>query len=259
MALSIIQGVTEFLPISSSAHLILIPHLTGWPDQGLPMDVATHIGTLTAVVVYFRRETAELLRSGLRLLAGPLRDPDNLALKIGLATVPVILAGLAFKPLVENEWRSAALIGWMSILFGGLLFLADRRPNSGTALTLRAACLIGLAQALAIIPGVSRSGVAMTAALLLGASRTDSARFSLILSIPVTFAAGTLTTLDLVKASTAPIPLGDLTLAALGAGVTAWLAIAALLHWLSRGSFTPFVLYRVALGAALLAWPAVHR
>ncbi len=259
VVLSVVQGVTEFLPISSSAHLILVPHLTPWSDQGLAVDVATHVGTLAAVMLYFRKETAALVRGSCRLLVGDTGGDGALALRIAVATVPVVAAGLLLHETVETTWRSASLIGWMSILFGVLLFAADRRSGgstTGAPIGFRAAVLIGCAQALALVPGVSRSGITMTAALFLGASRTEAARFSLLLSIPVTFAAGVLTAAQLAETGVDARMLGDMAFAAAVAGATAWLAIAGMMRWLARATFTPFVVYRVALGVLLLTWLA---
>lgn len=256
LVLAAVQGITEFLPISSSAHLILVPRLTGWPDQGLAIDVASHMGTLAAVMLYFRRDTLEMLRGSLRILSGDFGREALFAAKIGLATIPVLIAGLILKDTVEAEWRSAVLIGWTSILFGILLFIADRwsgRAQPDSSIGFAKAVLIGIAQAVAIVPGVSRSGVTMTAALFLGSSRTEAARFSLLLSIPVTLAAGVLTGVQYFRTAPDFDQLPAMAFTALVAGLTAWLAIAALMRWLSHATFTPFVIYRVALGIALLA------
>ncbi len=255
IVLAIVQGVTEFLPISSSAHLILVPALTGWPDQGLALDVAMHIGSLLAVVLYFRRDVGDLVRGGVELLRGRYTDAGRLALQVMAATVPVVIAGFLLKDRIEGDWRSAELIMFTTALFGVMLWIADRRSGEGenglAGLGWRTVILIGLAQAIALVPGVSRSGITMTAALLLGMGRSDAARFSLLLSIPTTAAAGILGMADLAASGNAAIQKEAL----IGGGlafISAWLSIAGLMAWLKHSSFTPFVIYRLAL-AGLIA------
>jgi undecaprenyl-diphosphatase len=259
--LAIVQGITEFLPISSSAHLILVPKITGWSDQGLMIDIALHIGTLAAVMAYFHRETAGMIRGGFRLLGGDSSSPEaRLALYVVIATLPVVMGGLLLKGFVATEGRNALLIALTTIGFGGILWLADlngkkdgRTPFEG--MTPRAALVIGLAQILALIPGVSRSGITMTAALFLGYRRDAAARFSLLLSIPTTAAAGTLVGVDIWKSGDAALQL-DAVVAAGLSFLAALAAIAALMAWLRRSTFAPFVIYRLVLGCALLAWLA---
>ncbi|WPZ34084.1 undecaprenyl-diphosphate phosphatase [Thalassobaculum sp. OXR-137] len=259
IVLAVVQGITEFLPISSSAHLILVPALTGWPDQGLAIDVAMHIGTLAAVMLYFHRETAAMVQGGFQLLRGNTQTSDaRLALQVALATMPVVLAGFALASTVATDWRDPLLIAVTTIGFGVLLWVADRSVAAQTGLafdrmTLRVAVLIGLAQALALVPGVSRSGITMTAALLLGFRREAAARFSLLLSIPTTAAAGTMAGVDLWQSGDAALQ-GDAIIAAGFSFIAALLAIAFLMSWLRRATFMPFVVYRLILGVFLLVW-----
>ena len=260
VVLSIVQGLTEFLPISSSAHLILVPVLTDWEDQGLAFDVALHLGSLTAVVLYFRLELVRMtaswigsLRSGAWRRGGG--DPDaRLAWWVLLATLPVCVVGFAFRDLVALGMRSPVLIGVSLIGFGLLLGYADWRRRSGRSeyqLTLKDALVIGGAQALALIPGTSRSGITITAALLLGMSREGAARFSFLLSIPVIALAGGLEVSGLIRDPT-PIDLPALMVGTLLAGISAYLCIHYFLIAIKRIGMQPFVVYRILLGLWLL-------
>jgi undecaprenyl-diphosphatase len=257
LVLALVQGITEFLPISSSAHLILVPRLFGWQDQGLAIDVATHFGTLLAVMVYFRAEVGRLVTGGVNLLTGRADGDTRLLLQIIVATIPVVILGFALKGLVATEFRSPLLIAATTIGFGVLLFVADRRGDAAErglgGMTYRDALLIGLFQALALIPGVSRSGITMTAALFLAFSRTEAARFSLLLSIPTIIAAALLGGIELWQSDNAALQADAVYVAAL-AFAAAYVAIWAMMAWLRRFSFTPFVLYRFVLGAFLLYW-----
>lgn len=258
VVLALVQGITEFLPISSSGHLILVPMLTGWPDQGLLMDVAVHIGTLAAVVIFFGREVT-LMFKGLAdwrepgLLAQPGR---RLAAQIILGTLPVVIVGFMIRGWVGEGGRSMALIGWTTLGFGILLYLADRIGGQHRRLgdlTFHDAFLIGCAQVLALVPGTSRSGVTMTTARLLGFAREDGARFSLLLAIPTTAAAGALATFEIVRLGQRDLSL-DAVLAGVLACLSALAAIAFLMRWLQHASFTPFVVYRCVVGLILLAY-----
>lgn len=256
--LALVQGITEFLPISSSAHLILVPALAGWQDQGLVIDIAVHVGTLAAVMVYFRRDVAAMAKGSLALVTGR-RDGDaRLALFVIIATVPIVFAGLVLVQLdLVSSLRNVRVIAWATLGFGVLLYVADRygpRVRRMEHLTFRDAVIVGAAQVLALIPGTSRSGITMTAARWLGMDRPDAARFSMLLSIPTILAAGTLVALDLYETG----DLGGLGLdAALAAGlafVAALGAISILMRWLTHAGFGPFVVYRIVLGVALLVW-----
>lgn len=255
VVLAVVQGLTEFLPISSAAHLILVPEFTNWEDQGLAFDIAMHAGSLVAVMGYFRRDIAAMLESLLLQLRGKGLNRDaRLAWQIALATIPVGLVGLGFKDVVETELRSPIVIGVASIVFGLLLGAADRwgrRQRDEHGLGWRDALFIGLFQAVALIPGTSRSGITMTAALLLGLGRTAAARFSFLLAIPVLVLSGGLQTVELLQTDD-PVAWGDLGLATVLAALTTWACIHYFLRFIARIGMAPFVVYRVALGIVLL-------
>lgn len=252
--LALIQGITEFLPISSSGHLALVPLLTPLPDQGLALDVAVHVGTLLAVMLYVRREVFGLARGVTRLSRG-MSDPEaRMVLLLGGATVPVVVAGLLIHDVVDVMLRNLAVIGWTTLLFGILLGVADKlRPAQRTLESLRRkdALVIGFMQALALIPGTSRSGITMTAGRLLGFTREDAARFALLLSIPTIAGAGVLAGRDLMQSGDSVLTTDAL----LAGGLSCLVALAAIhgmMTWLKRASFMPFVVYRVGLGVVLL-------
>lgn len=252
--LALAQGLTEFLPISSSAHLILFPRLNGWADQGLAFDVAVHVGTLTAVVWYFRRDLIVIVRDGLASLTTRKRVGDsNLFWAVGFGTIPVGIAGLLFKDTVETSLRSPLVIAWATILFGLLLWWADaqgRRVRNEHTIGWRDVLVIGIAQAVALIPGTSRSGITMTAGLMMGLTRAAAARFSFLLSIPVIVLAGGLNGIELVKASI-PVDWTALGLGILFSALSAYLCITFFLRMLERMGMLPFVIYRLLLGAVL--------
>lgn len=252
--LAIVQGLTEFLPISSSAHLVIPSLIFDWPDQGLAFDVAVHVGTLAAVVFYYRRDLATLSSAWFSSLSGGSANADSRTVWYLLAaTVPVGLMGIVEGDYIEAQARNLPVIATTTLLFGLLLGFADRhaqRTPGARSLNLRLAVLIGLAQALAPIPGVSRSGITITAALLLNMSRQDAARFSFLLSIPVIAGAGLLKGRDLAVA-TVPVDWQLITAAALVSGLTAYLCIAVFLRLLDRVGLMPFVYYRLALAGLL--------
>jgi len=254
--LAIIQGITEFLPISSSGHLILAPAVVGWPDQGLVIDVAVHVGTLGAVVLYLWRDIWMILRDLLRLAAGRVEFGAKLAGYLFIASIPVAAAGFFVKLHAVDILRSAEIIGWAFLGFGILLFLCDRfglTVRRMEHIKLGGALLVGIAQAFAIIPGTSRSGACITAARLLGLERREAARFSMLLSIPAILGAGLLEGLDLYKSGNIGLQ-GDAIAAAVLAFATALIAIVLMMGWLRQASFTPFVIYRIIVGAAILFW-----
>ncbi|MGL6161311.1 undecaprenyl-diphosphate phosphatase [Microbulbifer sp.] len=254
VVLALIQGLTEFLPISSSAHLILPAEVLGWPDQGLAFDVAVHFGSLIAVLVYFRRDVWVLLRDGLGgLVNNRYTDEGRLAWLIVLATIPAGLAGLIFKGYIETHLRSAAVIAATTIGFGVLLWWADiRGKRTGTLAQLnwKKALAIGIAQALALIPGTSRSGITMMAGLMLGMKREDSARFSFLMSIPVIALSAMLLSFDLLSLEV--VPWGDILLGTVLSCISAYLCIHFFLQFISRIGMAPFAIYRLLLGAALI-------
>jgi undecaprenyl-diphosphatase len=254
--LAVVQGITEFLPISSSGHLILTSQVLGWPDQGLMIDIAVHVGTLFAVMLYFWRDMWSIIAGLARLATGRGGPGARLAFYVLVGTIPIVIVGFFAKEFVETSLRSAEVIAWATLGFGIVLWIADR-----TGMTVRKiehmtwanALFIGIMQILALIPGTSRSGITMTAARLLGMERPEAARFSMLLSIPTILAAGTLSGYDLYRSG--DIALGqDVLIAAILAFVTAIVAIWGLMLWLRNASFAPFVLYRFALAAGLLYW-----
>jgi undecaprenyl-diphosphatase len=254
IVLAVVQGITEFLPISSSGHLILIPFLTGWPDQGQFTDVMTHLGTLLAVLIYFWRDVWHLILGTLNLFRGKITHDGKLALYILAGTIPAVLFGYTLKKLnVPDLERNVTVVAWNTVIYGVLMLVADtvgKQEKTINDVTLKSAFLIGCAQALALIPGTSRSGVTMTAARFLNFTRSDAARFSFLLGIPATAAAIALTLGDAVK-SGCHITSDEL-LAAGFTFIAGILAIAFLMGLLRRISFLPFVLYRMALGGFLL-------
>ena len=254
LVLALIQGVTEFLPISSSAHLILVPVLTGWPDQGLAFDVAVHLGTLLAVVVYFHRELARMTVAGLGSFSGRWTPDAKLAWAVVLGTVPVVVVGLLGKSFIETALRGPVVIGVTAILFGLVLWWADvtgKRHRDEFTIGWREAAFIGVAQALALIPGTSRSGITITAGLMLGLTREAAARFSFLLSIPTLLASNVLVGRDLL-ASEAPVEWGTLLLGAAVAALSAYACIGLFIRLLARTGMLPYVIYRVLLGIVLL-------
>jgi len=254
--LAIVQGLTEFLPISSSAHLILVPLVLQWPDQGLAFDIAVHLGTLIAVMVYFRTELVAMTVDWARsLTGGKSSDNSRLAWWVILGTVPAVIVGYLFKGVVETELRSPWVIALATIGFGLLLWFADSRKQKTRneyQLSLGNVLLIGCFQALALIPGTSRSGITMTAALLIGLSRQSAARFSFLLSIPIILASGVLQTLDLAQSSQS-VDWFALLMALVLSAVSAGLCIHLFLRLIERIGMLPFVIYRLLLGAVLIA------
>ncbi len=262
VVLAVVQGITEFLPISSSAHLILVPLITDWPDQGLAIDLAVHVGTLVAVLVYYRQDIAEMVTGGVRMLRNRGKaESDDLGARLLTTTVigaiPVCVIGGVMVIMGWDElMRSAAVIGWTSLLFGLLLYFVDTRAPTDVELekmTIRRALFIGLAQILAIIPGTSRAGITMTAARYLGFNRLASARFSMLLAIPTIAAGGLGAGLKLYLAENATLTL-DAVIAAGLSFVVAYVTIILFMRWLAHATMTPFVIYRVLLGVVLLGW-----
>jgi undecaprenyl-diphosphatase len=257
IVLALVQAVTEFLPISSSAHLVLAARLAGWPYQGLSFDVAVHTASVLAVVAFFRRELAGLATgvwSGEGTVEG--MPPRRLLAALAVGTVPAAAVGWALADWFETGARDPRVIGATLIVFGLLLGAADRwgaRRRELSSLGLGDALVIGLAQALALVPGTSRAGVTLTAALALGFRRPEAARFSFLLVVPVSVLAAGWDGLRLVRGE---IPAGDLLPMAAAfavAGVAAYLVIGWFLAWLQRHGVLPFVVYRVLVGLAVLA------
>ncbi len=253
LALALLQGATEFLPVSSSAHLALAPALLGWPDQGHVFDVAVHVGTLAALALYFRRELAGWLRLG--AAGGAARRELRWLL---LATAPILLAGPLLYDFASTALRDVAFIAWTTLGFGVLLWWADARNARARGLAdlgWGGALALGLAQCLALAPGVSRAGIVMTAALLLGLGRAEAARAAFLLALPTVAAAGALSAREAAAGAPAP-DLGVLLFGMLAAGAAGWLCIHFFLRLIERIGMLPFALYRVALGTALLLFAA---
>ncbi|NIY81778.1 undecaprenyl-diphosphate phosphatase [Vibrio hepatarius] len=255
--LALIQGLTEFLPISSSAHLILPSAILGWEDQGLAFDVAVHVGTLAAVVIYFRREVVSLLRSFFAsIFKGERSKEAKLAWMIVIATIPACVFGLLMKDFIELYLRSAWVIATTTIVFGLLLWYVDKNStltDDEYTADWKKSLFIGISQALAMIPGTSRSGATITAALYLGFTREAAARFSFLMSIPIIMLAGSYLGLKLVT-SGEPIHVGFLLTGIVTSFISAYICIHFFLKLISRMGMTPFVIYRLLLGAGLFAY-----
>ncbi len=252
LLLALLQGITEFLPISSSAHLILSAELAGWPDQGLHFDIGVHLGTLAGLLAYFRADCRAFSVSGWHYLRYRQRDEHlDLLLKIALATVPIAVAGYVLHETVQLWLRSLEIIAATTIVFGLILWWADRRRGRGETLSWRQALLIGGAQVLALVPGTSRSGVVMSAALLLGLSRTLAARVAFLLAIPAIAGAALLAGLQAPVADAAAQPV-DIFVGTLVAGLSAWICVHYFIALVERTGMLPYVIYRLVLGAVLL-------
>lgn len=257
IVLALIQGLTEFLPISSSAHLILPSQILGWQDQGLAFDVAVHVGTLIAVVIYFRKEVVEILSAWFKSFGEQgATDDSKLGWWIILGTIPAAVLGLIFKDLIELYLRSAWVIAVTTIVFGLLLWYADvkgKQTKTIYQLTWKSALMIGMAQAMAMIPGTSRSGITMTAGLMLGMNKQSAARFSFLLAIPVISMMGLYYTIELAVGD----HVVDWTTLLLGAGlsfISAYACIFLFLKIIERMGMMPFVIYRLLLGVGLIAF-----
>jgi undecaprenyl-diphosphatase len=253
-----IQGLTEFLPISSSGHLVLLPTFTGQDDQGLAIDIAAHVGSLAAVILYFWTDVKVAAHGTLRLVKGKVDTQGAfLALCLLTATIPVILAGLALKLSgLDDALRSVAVIGWTMTGFGLVLYWADRTGASektSDRWTIRDAAAMGLAQVLALVPGTSRSGITITAARKLGYERGSAAKLAMLMSIPTIIASGLLLSVEVI--GTADWAMArDVSIAAVFSFGAALLALSLMMRLLKSVNFTPYVIYRVILGIALLVY-----
>ncbi len=253
--LALLQGLTEFLPISSSAHLVLLPRLMAWTDQGLAFDVAVHLGTLSAVLLYFRHSLISMTRDWFRSLQTRKLSPDaRLAWAVIGGTIPAGIAGILLSDLAETYFRSPLLIATTTILFGLLLWWADisrKDSRDEHSLGWRDVLIVGIAQALALIPGTSRSGITITAGLMVGLNREAAARYSFLLSIPIILAAGAMLSNKLIQQS-APVDWFAMGLGVAVSGFSAYLVIHYFLKLISQLTMLPFVLYRLVLGTVLL-------
>lgn len=255
---AIVQGITEFLPISSSGHLILLPNLTGLQDQGQVIDVAVHVGTLGAVILYFWPDVRRALIGAGHIFTGRTTTPESrLALLLALSAIPVVIAGLIFKLTgLSDALRSVTVIAWTTLIFGLVLWWADRKGSttqSAENWSAKHALTMGLWQVLALIPGTSRSGITITGARHLGYARHDAARLAMLMSIPTILASGTLLGLE-VAMDMNTAAARDSAIAAAFAFAAALAALHFMMRLLHTTSFTPYVIYRVFLGLALLVF-----
>jgi undecaprenyl-diphosphatase len=252
VVLGIVQGLTEFLPISSSGHLILVPYVFGWPDQGLAIDAVMHLGTLAALVVYFRRELLGIVTGAVSRRLGVL---------LVAATVPGAVAGVLFGKLVESGLRSPLVIAVSTGVWAIVMWIADRRaapaPNATGDPVERVSwgqgLAIGCAQALALVPGTSRSGITITTGLFAGLDRATAARYAFLLGIPITAAAGLKKAVDLSRGGLPTGEGGPLAIGILVSFLSGWFAVWFLVSYLKSRSLTPFVVYRLALAALIVA------
>jgi undecaprenyl-diphosphatase len=253
IVLGIVQGATEFLPVSSSGHLILVPQLLGWPDQGLAFDAAVHLGTVLALLIYF---TGDLRRLAVGILEGRPAD-RRLAAGVVLGSIPAGLAGLAFQRVIESRLRSVTVVAVSTILWALVLWWADRQAAGNRVHDLRdvgvgRGLMVGVAQPLALIPGTSRSGITLSAGLFAGLDRATAARFAFLLGLPITMAAGLLEASSLVRAGSTGDGLGVIALGVATSFVAGLAAIRFLVSYLQRRTLLGFVVYRIVLGAILL-------
>ncbi len=255
IVLAVVQGLTEFLPVSSSGHLILVPAFFGWADQGLVFDIAVHFGSLGAVCVYFRTDIAALLRGAGDIVAGRADSSQaRMAWCIGIGTVPAAIAGLLFAGWIAANLRSPMIVVATLAGYGALMALADRfapRDRVLSTLGIRDAIFVGLAQALALVPGTSRSGITITAGRLLGLRRQDAARFSFLLSVPVILLATILQVVMLITGDE-PVAWENLAVAALISGTVAYLSIDFFMRFFSVLGLLPFAIYRLLLASVIL-------
>jgi len=253
--LAIVQGLTEFLPISSSGHLVLVPVFFGWTDQGLAFDVAVHFGSLIAVMLFFRKDILALLRGSVQVLGANVATTEaRMALGIALGTIPAALAGLLFVDWIEANLRSPAVIVFTLSGYAVLMILADRlgrRNRDISGIRIKDAVLIGVAQALALVPGTSRSGVTITAAMALGFERQDAARFSFLLAVPVILLASVYSFIGLLRTE-ATVAWGQLAIGVVVSAIVAYASIEFFMRFVSRIGLLPFAIYRMILAAVIL-------
>ena len=254
--LAIVQGIVEFLPISSSAHLILVPELLGWEDQGLAFDVAVHVGTLLAVVAFLRREVASIVPAWIGGWTTRQWNSDGqVGWLIIVATIPVGLVGLMFKDFIELNLRSSLVIAASTLFFGLLLGWADRKGNTNkktiAQLDWKQTIFVGCAQAIALIPGTSRSGITMTALLAIGYTRTDAARFSFLMAIPAIALPGLLKAKDLVE-SADQVQWSIILTGVVVSALVAFLCMNLFMRFVERVGMMPFVIYRIFLAIAIV-------
>jgi len=255
IVLAIVQGLTEFLPVSSSGHLVLVPAFLGWADQGLAFDVAVHFGSLIAVLLFFRKDIHGLLRGGVQVLGANVKTIESrMALGIGLGTIPAAIAGLLFADWIATNLRSPMVIVYTLSGYAILMVLADRygrKSRDIASVRVKDAVLVGLAQALALVPGTSRSGVTISAAMALGFERQDAARFSFLLAVPLILLATLYSLYGLLNSSIA-VAWGQLAIGVLVSAIVAYLSIEFFMRFVSRIGLLPFAIYRLILAAVIL-------
>jgi undecaprenyl-diphosphatase len=255
--LALVQGLTEFLPVSSSGHLVLMPRLFGWTDQGLAFDVAVHVGTLLAVLAYFRRDLPPLMRGLMRWLGGDRQHAEGrLAVNLLLGTIPVGLAGLFLNKWIEVNLRSPFVVALQLAVFGIVLWLVDRygrRSRGEFEVTVPQAMLIGLGQALALVPGTSRSGITMTMGLLSGLTREAAARFAFLLAIPGIGMAGVYEAYKVASGAVVAVPVPAMLIGVVVSAVVGFACIHYFLRFIARIGFAPFMWYRLILAAVVVA------
>ena len=254
LLLGVLQGITEFLPISSSAHLILVPALAGWADQGVTFDLAVHVGTLLAVILYFHKDVTVLVRDGAASMTQRrFIGQGQLAFFLIIGTLPAAVTGLLLLDLIDTLLRSVHIIFFTTLVFGLVLGWADSRPNQQRELTTLNwwdAVLVGIAQAVSLVPGTSRSGATITAGLLLGLSREAASRFSFLLAIPITALAASAKLLEVATNEVSVNWVGFL----VGGGTSFVMALTAIhffLKWLNRFGMWPYVIYRIVLAGII--------
>lgn len=255
IVLAVVQGLTEFLPISSSGHLVLVPTVFGWSDQGMAFDVAMHFGSLTAVLIYFRGDIGMLLRGAGQVLKADLGTVESrLALGIALGTIPAAVVGLLLGDWIGDNLRSPVVIAGTLSGYAVLMLIFDRigkKTRLLEGLRIRDALVIGIAQALALVPGTSRSGITITAGLALGFSRTEAARFSFLLAVPVILLATAYELYTLAGSGTA-VAWGQLAFGALVSAIVAYLSIEFFMRFVNTVGLLPFAIYRIVLAAVIL-------
>ncbi len=261
--LAFVQGITEFLPISSSAHLILLPYFLQWGYQGLEIDIALHLGSLLAIIFYLRADIYRIILGFFTLCSkifrktnmNDLTQSDLLSWHIIIATIPAGLVGFFLKDIIEIYLRAPFIIALCSILFGLLLAWADRMAQrNDIIISNKAALTIGFAQILALIPGVSRSGITMTAARFLGWQRTEAARFSMLLAIPIIGVSGLLSIAEQLSSNKDGFFWAHFLFAFIASAIFAFIAVWLLMRWLQKFSFMPFIIYRILLGVVIIAF-----
>lgn len=253
--LAMIQGLTEFLPISSSAHLILLSEILGWNDQGLIFDISLHFGTLLAVIFYFKNDIYQMFsHSHFKDISTLINSPLGI---ITIATLPIVIVGGLFSGFIEENLRSSFVIALATVFFGVLLYLSDRKTHLAIekkVMTVGLGLIIGLSQILAVIPGTSRSGITITAALFLGFSRTEAARFSFLLSIPVIIAGNILGIYEFSQIEDMIFDYSDLLLGIGVSFVIAYLTIKWFINFVEKIGMLPFVVYRLFLGVIIFLY-----